>query len=269
MKPNTPLNPKTLGEGEVLTSNDAPHQGSRGLGTWGWGAGIVIGRVVVMTAMSFLTIWWAFVSPPVSPWILTGVLMGLAVFWLLLNRTTTTARARHLRGLQHALLADDHQGFMAGLALDRKTVIVDGSNIYHFGHDNGFGVRPLRLLASQLRDEGYRVVCFFDANIHYTLRKHKAVPRRVKHSIIELSELFGLRHDEIFVVRSGVQADTYILECLTYLPVSFALTNDRYRDYENRFPSVMRSTHWRKGVITVGNELKLRDYSFKSPVYLT
>ena len=72
-----------------------------------------------------------------------------------------------------------------------------------------------------------------------------------------LERVFGLSEDEIYVVPSGVQADKFILECLRYVPISFAVTNDRYRDYTNEYAAVMRDDLWRKGVAISGNEVKL------------
>ena len=72
-----------------------------------------------------------------------------------------------------------------------------------------------------------------------------------------LEDIFGLKEDEIYVVPSGVQADKYILECLKYMPISFAVTNDRFREYANQYPTVMKDNLWRKGVMISGGQIKL------------
>ncbi|KIN68784.1 NYN domain-containing protein [Sulfitobacter donghicola] len=154
---------------------------------------------------------------------------------------------------------------MADLRLDKKSVVIDGSNIYHFGHDNKLDAQPLGEIAAQLRSEGYRVICFFDANIFHTLGGHGAFLRGTPHSVPQLEDIFGLQRDEIYVVPSRVQADKYILECLKYMPICFAVTNDRFRDYASQYPTVMQDHLWRKGVSISDGKTKLQKHSPNKP----
>ncbi len=80
-----------------------------------------------------------------------------------------------------------------------------------------------------------------------------------------LEDIFGLKEDEIYVVPSGVQADKYILECLKCLPISFAVTNDKFRDYAHQYPTVMKDNLWRKGVVISGGEIKLLQHRLQEP----
>lgn len=146
---------------------------------------------------------------------------------------------------------------MHGLRLDEKTAVLDGSNIYHLGHDNGLDAQPLGEIAHDLRAQGYRIVCFFDANIFYTLGEHGAFRSGKRHSLVMLERIFGLKENEIYIVPSGVQADKYILECLKNMPICFAVTNDRFRDYANQYPTVMKDNLWRKGVVISGDKIRL------------
>lgn len=168
----------------------------------------------------------------------------------------------------HFLLANDRQGFMADLLLDTKTAVFDGSNIYHFGQQNGLDVQPIGLLAAQLRAENCRVVCFFDANIYYTLCEHGVTTKRARHEPAVLEEVFGLQSHEIYVVPSGVQADRFVLTTLRHLPQAFAVTNDKFRDYAKQYAQVMKGDQWRKGVMISKNEIKMHKHRFKTPVYL-
>ena len=133
------------------------------------------------------------------------LLATLIAMWLFVYRRRSAIRFRKKASQPqtHSLLANDRQGFMRDLQLDAKTVIFDGSNIYHFGHDNGLDAQPLGEIVHQLRIEGYRIVCFFDANIFYTLNKHGAFLSNQQHSLAMLEDIFGLRRDEIYVVPSG------------------------------------------------------------------
>lgn len=188
----------------------------------------------------------------------------LCVIWLLVTAALHTVRKRLAYPKPHPLLAADRQNFMRDLRLDQKAAIFDGSNIYHFGRENGVDAQPLGMLAHALREEGYRIVCFFDANIFFTLTEHGGMTASARHSISVLADLFGLEEDEIYVVPSGVQADGYVLESLKHLPISFAVTNDKFRDYETLYPTVMKGNQWRKGVVFSNGEIKLLQHAFQS-----
>ncbi|MCG3267774.1 hypothetical protein [Yoonia sp. I 8.24] len=228
---------------------------------------IFLGNLGLFVAVCFLTLLLTNVLPSHEierDAIMTGLMVFggvwvLFILWQLAERKRSTTTS-------HGLLKFDRQGFMRNLRLDAKTAIIDGSNIYHFGHEKKVDAQPLGMLAHALREEGYRIVCFFDANIYFTLIEHGAFSARNRHELGLLIDIFGLRADEIYIVPSGVQADDFILESLHQLPISFAVTNDLYRDYAQKYPDVMQSKHWRKGVVLTKNEVKLRQHAFAQPL---
>ena len=224
----------------------------------------------LLMVASVLALWWFFTRPVLDPIAMMAILVSMITLLFFVDRRWRTFRLREKSWpLQtQSLLANDRRGFISNLRLDAKTVIFDGSNLYHFGHDNGVDAQPLGMLAHQLRTEGYRIVCFFDANIFYTLSEHGAFPRHQHHSITMLEDVFGLGTDEIYVVPSGVQADKYILDSLKYLPASFAVTNDQFRDYAKAYPSVIKENQWRKGVVISENEVKLLHHRLQNPINL-
>jgi hypothetical protein len=218
--------------------------------------------------VGFILLGWAFFTTGGSAFIGAG-LIGLAVIWAALAIWGTPQRGQfRSRPSPHFLLAHDHQGFMGALRLDAKTVVFDGSNIFHFGVQNGLGASGLRLTVHQLRAEGYRIVCFFDANIFYTLIETGGMAAGQRHDLRLLLQIFGLNADEVYIVPSKVQADKYVLSALKHLPVSFAVTNDQFRDYAKIYGDVMKGDQWRKGISVVGCEIKLHKFRFQSPVRL-
>lgn len=192
-------------------------------------------RIMLISSFIGILFWWAFSIP------LLGIAAAIfcTIFLLLLEIR------KRLRN--NFLISNDKQGFIKALNLSDKTAIFDGSNIYHFGHENGLDAEPLGQLAHQLRAEGYRIVCFFDANIFHTLNKHGAFDSNQRHSVKMLEDIFGLRRDEIYVVPSRVQADLFVVETLSLLPISFAVTNDRFRDYEAKYDFWPKIDHGEKG----------------------
>ena len=170
---------------------------------------------------------------------------------------------------EHFLTHADQQGFMDTLILADKTAIFDGSNIYHFGLHHGVGKKPLEFLIQQLRTDGYRIICFFDANIYFTLLENGEFRKgRERFSVEILISLFRLKSNEVYVVPSKIQADRFIVETLSHLPKSFAVTNDRYKDYEAEYDFMSKDKGWRKGVRFKNGTLLLYQYSFKQPLTL-
>jgi len=170
----------------------------------------------------------------------------------------------------HFLFRFDRQGFMPMLKLSDKTAIFDGNNIYHFGLESGFGASVLENILLSLRNEGYRIICFFDANIYYTLRENGAFEQgRERFSIELLKRIFKLKDFEIYVVPKGRQADDFIVESLSHLPVSFAVTNDRFRDFTARYDFLSKNNNWRKGITIKDGELLLYQHKLKQPITAT
>jgi len=167
----------------------------------------------------------------------------------------------------HFLFHYGRQHFMRQLRISDKTVVFDGSNIYHFGLENNVGKKALATLISALRSEGYRIVCFFDANIFFTLRENGAFQKENKRFSIDiLQRIFGLDASEVYVVPKGIQADRFVVETLSHLPISFAVTNDRFRDYETSYDFLTKDNQWRKGVRIQKDELMLYQHKFKQPL---
>ncbi len=248
--------PITLGDKLAPVGHKKPHFN---FGAWLQNTVYVLLDFSLLTAIFALPLWWFLMRPDMDRNIILLLFAMLITLWLFVyrRRRAINPRKNAVRPKTHSLLANDSQGFMRDLRLDAKTAIFDGSNIYHFGHDNGLDAQPLGEIVNQLRAEEYRIVCFFDANIFYTLSKHSAFPSDQQHLLAMLEGIFGLRSDEIYVVPSGVQADKYILDSLKHLPISFAVTNDQFRDYAKKYPTVMKGNQWRKGVMISKNEIKL------------
>ncbi len=258
--------PKTLGEKLTIEVEKVPVEKD------GWMAHVahLFANVFVLSALTVLPLIWM-QNQTLGGW-LGPVFLGLIALWAFIAWVGPRAPVQRAKSInptaKHFLLAGDQHGFMGKLDLNAKTVLFDGSNLYHFGLDNGLGAQPVRLLAKQLRSEGYRIVCFFDANIFYRLIENGAYPAGQIHELNGLLAVFGISAGETYVVPSGVQADKYILSSLKHLPKSFAVSNDQFRDYAKTYGEQMKGSLWRKGVSVKGNEIMLKQHKFKTPLRL-
>ncbi|MDQ7070765.1 MAG: hypothetical protein Q9M48_08520 [Rhodobacterales bacterium] len=94
--------------------------------------------ISLLTVIFTLLLWWLLVRPDLDKASTWGLLATLFALWIFVYRRRPAPQPRKDTPLP-PLLANDRQGFMQDLRLDTKTAIFDGSNIYHFGHDNGLG----------------------------------------------------------------------------------------------------------------------------------
>lgn len=112
---------------------------------------------------------------------------------------------------------------------DRQTVLIDGSNVIHW-LDNTPQLTPLLQVVHDLSSRGLKPGVVFDANVGYKLTGAFMGER-------ELSRLLSLPRDQILVVPKGTQADPFLLETARDLKARI-VTNDRYRDWTDRYPDV-------------------------------
>jgi hypothetical protein len=226
----------------------------------------LIAVILLISAVISFLFWYVFntLYPALAVLIISDIDLFIIFVSFIRSKNSTKGGEQ-----DHFLTNDDQQGFMSSLRLSDKTAIFDGSNIYHFGLDNGLGRKALQLLIDELRSDGYRLICFFDANIYHTLLEHgEFIKTANRFSITILQRIFGLKENEIYVVPRGNQADKFIIESLTHLPISFAVTNDRFRDYQTEYDFLTKDTNWRKGLKIQQGRLHLYKYKFKRPILI-
>ncbi|WP_298494112.1 hypothetical protein [uncultured Maritimibacter sp.] len=113
----------------------------------------------------------------------------------------------------------------------RSDVLVDGSNVIYW-QDNTPDLRTLRRVIRALVKTGYRPSMVFDANAGHLLFGRYA-------DDAVLAGKLGLPVSRVLVVPKGTQADGYLLQVARENDLSI-VTNDRFRDWQNRFPEVRR-----------------------------
>ncbi len=111
--------------------------------------------------------------------------------------------------------------FLFGLfrkpAAPKPRIVVDGSNVMHWGGDPS-----VKVLHSVLADLSGPIV-FFDANVGYKLMgKHMDAE--------DLAPLLGLTPTQITIAPSGTQADGLLLDYAAKHRLR-VVSNDRFRDW--------------------------------------
>jgi hypothetical protein len=108
-------------------------------------------------------------------------------------------------------------------------ILVDGSNVMHW-QDNTPQLAPIQRVVAHLVALGYAPGVVFDANAGWKLMG------RYLHDG-DFARLLGLERRQVLVVPKGTQADPFLLETAKDFDARI-VTNDRYRDWAERFPRV-------------------------------
>ena len=129
-------------------------------------------------------------------------------------------------------------------ALPSNAILVDGSNVMHWGGDPSSLV--LQRVLQDVKDKGYDPIVFFDANVGYQLGD-----RYFDEAM--MAQIAGVPQQHVCVVGKGVVADESILMFATDYDLR-VVTNDRYRDWRVRFPIAAKKGAlvggtWREGSV--------------------
>lgn len=157
--------------------------------------------------------------------VLALLVLGLLVLGLIILMQPPRRSARGKRGgnRQRRAVAAPQAGD------GRQVVLIDGSNVMHW-MDNTPQLAPLLQVVHDLSRRGMKPGVVFDANVGYKLTG-KFMGER------DLSRMLSLPRDQILVVPKGKPADPFLLETARDLKARI-VTNDRYRDWTDRFPDV-------------------------------
>jgi len=111
----------------------------------------------------------------------------------------------------------------------REIAVLDGSNVMHW-RENQPDLETVRLVAAAARGRGLKPVVWFDANAGYLTRGKYQGPGDLAHQI-------GVPRRDIRLAPKGVPADPLILKSAQRMGAR-VITNDRYRDWMEIYPSI-------------------------------
>ena len=131
-----------------------------------------------------------------------------------------------------AILAASWLDFFRGIAKPPTPtgppILIDGSNVMHWGGDPSLVV--VKGVLQDLQTRGFNPLIYFDANVGFKLYDAYANSR-------SMALRLGLPRWQVEVVPGGVIADERLLERASRGGMKI-VTNDRFRDWQARFPRV-------------------------------
>lgn len=129
-----------------------------------------------------------------------------------------------------------------------RPIVVDGSNVMHWGGDPSMMV--LRRVLGELGNRGYEPIVYFDANVGYKLIGEHLDARA-------LAAQLGIPQHNIVVAPSRTPADPILIERAVTNDWRI-VTNDRFLDWKQQFPKLgdrnfLVKGRWQQGsVILLG-----------------
>ncbi|MEM6357124.1 MAG: hypothetical protein AAF844_15800 [Pseudomonadota bacterium] len=111
----------------------------------------------------------------------------------------------------------------------RQRIVVDGSNVMHWADGNP-RIEVLRDVVRHIESLGLEPGVIFDANAGYL------VSGRYLHDGA-FARMLKLPRDHVMVAAKGTPADVLILKAAK-VHGARVVTNDRYRDWADRFPEI-------------------------------
>ena len=127
--------------------------------------------------------------------------------------------------------------------MPERWVLIDGSNVMHW-QDNTPQLAPVRDVVNHLSKLGYVPGVVFDANAGWKLQG------KYLHDD-DFADLLALEKRQVLVVSKGTQADPFLLDTAKDFGARI-VTNDRFRDWAEKYPKVLENGFLIRGGIRDG-----------------
>jgi len=124
--------------------------------------------------------------------------------------------------------------------------VIDGSNVM-FWQDEVPSLSTVSAVVGEVKRAGLTPLVWFDANAGYKVADHYMNPR-------DLSRAIGISRKQVRVAPKGSPADPLLLEDAAKLGTG-VVSNDRYRDWAEAFPSVTQPGVLVRGRVQGGTAL--------------
>lgn len=125
-----------------------------------------------------------------------------------------------------------------------ECIVLDGYNMCYDNQNERIGISAILAIIPDLEAKYKEIIIFFDTGIENTLKK-------LNQSIKELK-----RYKKVKVMDLKSKADEYILTCASNMNASI-ISNDRYREFKDKFPELSLITYQIKENMIIIPELNI------------
>ena len=121
--------------------------------------------------------------------------------------------------------------------------LLDGSNILHWGKaGRGVSLRPVLAIAEELKRRGESYQVYFDASARHLLKSAAG-------ELEQYEKLLADDPDHFQQVPAGTRADDFLLLIASQDSSARIMTQDRFKDYADRYPQVVRADRLLPGMV--------------------
>ena len=121
--------------------------------------------------------------------------------------------------------------------------LLDGSNILHWGNGGrGVSLRPVLAIAEELKRRGETYQVYFDASARHLLKSAAG-------ELEQYEKLLADDPDHFQQVPAGTRADDFLLLIASQDSSARIMTQDRFKDYADRYPQVVRADRLLPGMV--------------------
>lgn len=121
--------------------------------------------------------------------------------------------------------------------------LLDGSNILHWGNaGRGVSLRPVLAIAEELKRRGETYQVYFDASARHLLKSAAG-------ELEQYEKLLADDPDHFQQVPAGTRADDFLLLIASQDSSARIMTQDRFKDYADRYPQVVRADRLLPGMV--------------------
>ena len=121
--------------------------------------------------------------------------------------------------------------------------LLDGSNILHWGKaGRGVSLRPVLAIAEELKRRGETYQVYFDASARHLLKASAG-------ELEQYEKLLADDPDHFQQVPAGTRADDFLLLIASQDDSAKIMTQDRFKDYADRYPQVVRADRLLPGMV--------------------
>ena len=121
--------------------------------------------------------------------------------------------------------------------------LLDGSNILHWDKSGrGCSLKPVLAIAEELKRRGDAYQVYFDASARHLLKSDAAEAEQYE-------KLLAADPEHFQQVPAGTRADDFLLLIASQDDSAKIMTQDRFRDYADRYPQVIHSDRLLPGMV--------------------
>lgn len=186
---------------------------------------MIVLRLLLVLSLALSAVGWLLPDLWFGAALPLGLIAATAVVLLMLRHGISSPAGNQDRASPRAL--PKARGGLFRRPVVRPKILVDGSNVLHWA-GQGPDIETLRGVLREIDSQGLEPIVYFDANVGYLVGDRWLGPG-------PMSRKLGLDFHNVVIAGKGTPADPLLLDAARRSGARI-VTNDRYRDWYEKYP---------------------------------